>query len=140
MASGHYARLERGGGAAAAAGEEGAARLQLTPDAVKDQTYFLAHLTPAQLSRALFPLGHLTKPEVRALAAGAALPNSARKDSQGICFLGHVKFGEFVRQHLGEWPGPIMEAESGAVLGYHRGFWFHTVGQRKGILLSGGPW
>jgi tRNA-5-taurinomethyluridine 2-sulfurtransferase len=51
-----------------------------------------------------------------------------------------VKFSEFVREHLGEWPGPIIEEESGAVLGYHQGFWFHTVGQRKGVHLSGGPW
>ncbi|PRW20746.1 tRNA-specific 2-thiouridylase [Chlorella sorokiniana] len=167
VASGHYARLERGpvagiaaapAGAAGQAGEAAAqlpplaqqqqqceeqqqdVRLALTPDAVKDQTYFLAHLSQRQLARTLFPLGHLTKPQVRALAEAADLPNKARKDSQGICFLGKVKFSEFVREHLGEWPGPIVEEESDEVVGYHRGFWFHTVGQRKGIPLSGGPW
>lgn len=161
VASGHYARLERAAPAAAAAGQQtaarpagaeagregeeeeqqgGEARLALTPDAVKDQTYFLAHLSQRQLARTLFPLGHLTKPQVRALAAAADLPNKARKDSQGICFLGKVKFSEFIREHLGEWPGPIVEEESDEVLGYHRGFWFHTVGQRKGVPLHGGPW
>ncbi|KAI7843379.1 hypothetical protein COHA_002977 [Chlorella ohadii] len=168
VASGHYARLERSptpgpaeaAAAAEAAGERGPqpaplaqqqqqqqhggeqqdVRLALTPDAVKDQTYFLAHLSQRQLARTLFPLGHLTKPQVRALAEAADLPNKARKDSQGICFLGKVKFSEFVREHLGEWPGPIVEEETEEVVGYHRGFWFHTVGQRKGIPLSGGPW
>ncbi|KAL4433737.1 hypothetical protein ABPG75_000178 [Micractinium tetrahymenae] len=120
--------------------EEEEVRLALTPDAVKDQTYFLAHLSQRQLARTLFPLGHLTKPQVRALAAAADLPNKGRKDSQGICFLGKVRFSEFIREHLGEWPGPIIEEESDEVLGYHRGFWFHTVGQRKGVPLSGGPW
>lgn len=66
------------------------ARLALTPDAVKDQTYFLAHLSPAQLARTMFPLGALTKPQVRKLAAAADLANKDRKDSQGICFLGKV--------------------------------------------------
>jgi tRNA (5-methylaminomethyl-2-thiouridylate)-methyltransferase len=127
VASGHYARMDRG-------------RLALTPDAVKDQTYFLAHLAPSQLERTLFPLGALTKTQVRALAAAAALPNQDRKDSQGICFLGKVRFSEFIKEHLGEWPGPIIKEESDEVLGYHRGFWFHTVGQRKGVHLSGGPW
>mmetsp|Transcript_35612 Transcript_35612/g.79155 ORF Transcript_35612/g.79155 Transcript_35612/m.79155 type:complete len:597 (+) Transcript_35612:87-1877(+) len=116
------------------------ALLCLTPDAVKDQTYFLAHLSQAQLSRVMFPLGGLTKPQVRKLAAAADLANKNRKDSQGICFLGKVKFGEFVKEHLGEWPGLIVEAESGAVLGQHQGYWFYTVGQRGGIKLPGGPW
>ena len=150
VASGHYARIDRvpapaGDEAAAHVGGGGAApaviaRLALTPDAVKDQTYFLAHLTQAQLARVAFPLGGLTKPQVRALAAAAALPNHSRKDSQGICFLGRVRFSEFVKEHLGEWAGPIVEEESAEVIGYHKGFWFHTVGQRKGVPLSGGPW
>ena len=132
VASGHYARIAKTA--------DGEPRLALTPDAIKDQTYFLAHLSPFQLSKTLFPLGALTKPQVRALAVAAALPNQDRKDSQGICFLGKVRFSEFIKEHLGEWPGPMIEEESGEVLGYHRGFWFHTVGQRKGIHLSGGPW
>ena len=77
---------------------------------------------------------------MRAIAQAANLPNQARRDSQGICFLGKVKFSEFVEQHLGQWPGCIIEQETGEVIGYHQGFWFHTVGQRKGIPLNGGPW
>lgn len=133
IASGHYARIERDA-------PDGESRLALTPDPIKDQTYFLAHLTPKQLSKTLFPLGNLTKMQVRELAAAAALPNQARKDSQGICFLGKVRFSEFIKEHLGEWPGAIVEEETDRVIGYHRGFWFHTVGQRRGIQLSGGPW
>ncbi|KAF6260585.1 tRNA-specific 2-thiouridylase [Scenedesmus sp. NREL 46B-D3] len=114
--------------------------LRLTPDAVKDQTYFLANLSASQLARCMFPLGPFTKPQVRALAAAAGLATSGRKDSQGICFLGKVKFGEFVGQHLGQWPGPLVEEDSGQVVGVHDGYWFYTVGQRGGIKLPGGPW
>jgi tRNA (5-methylaminomethyl-2-thiouridylate)-methyltransferase len=133
IASGHYARIDR-------SSTLSEPRLALTPDAIKDQTYFLAHLAPSQLANTLFPLGSLTKPQVRSLAVAAALPNQDRKDSQGICFLGKVRFSEFIKEHLGEWPGPIIEEETQQVLGYHKGFWFHTVGQRKGIPLHGGPW
>ena len=166
VASGHYARLARapvigGGGGGGGGGAQSSpqrqrqeqhqdleqhheqrrrVRLELTPDAVKDQTYFLAQLSPQQLARAMFPLGPLDKPRVRALAAAAGLANSGRKDSQGICFLGKVKFGEFVREHLGTWRGPLVEAETGSVLGAHDGYWFYTVGQRGGIRLPGGPW
>ncbi|WIA12264.1 hypothetical protein OEZ85_012328 [Tetradesmus obliquus] len=114
--------------------------LRLTPDAVKDQTYFLANLSAGQLARCMFPLGPFTKPQVRALATAAGLATSGRKDSQGICFLGKVKFGEFVGQHLGQWPGPLVEEDSGQVVGVHKGYWFYTVGQRGGIKLPGGPW
>jgi tRNA-5-taurinomethyluridine 2-sulfurtransferase len=72
-------------------------RLRLTPDSWKDQTYFLANLSQQQLQSVLFPLGHLTKKKVRELAAAAHLPTMARKDSQGICFLGKVKFNEFIK-------------------------------------------
>lgn len=112
----------------------------MTPDTVKDQTYFLAHLSPKQLSKTMFPLGPLTKPMVRQLASLADLANKERKDSQGICFLGKVKFTEFVKEHLGEWQGLIVEHETGKVLGMHQGYWFYTVGQRSGIKLGGGPW
>ena len=78
--------------------------------------------------------------EVRQWAAQLQLPNQARRDSQGICFLGKVRFSEFVREHLGTWPGPIVEEETGDIVGHHDGFWFYTLGQRKGIFLSGGPW
>ncbi len=78
--------------------------------------------------------------EVRQLAAAAALPNQARRDSQGICFLGKVRFSEFIREHLGTWHGAFLEEETNEIVGYHEGFWFYTLGQRKGIPLSGGPW
>ncbi len=84
--------------------------------------------------------GMMMQAQVRQLAAAADLPNKARRDSQGICFLGKLKYDEFVREHLGEWPGPLIDDDSGEVVGYHKGFWFHTVGQRRGIPLSGGPW
>ena len=136
IASGHYARIQRRGDEK----NDETKRMVLTPDAVKDQTYFLANLKPEQLDKAMFPLGCFTKPEVRELALCADLPNTSRKDSQGICFLGKVKFDEFIREHIGEWPGPLVEEESNTVVGYHAGYWFYTVGQRKGIHLSGGPW
>lgn len=68
------------------------------------------------------------------------MPNAFRRDSQGICFLGKINYNDFIRRHLGEKPGPIVELETGRKLGEHRGFWFHTIGQRKGLGLSGGPW
>ena len=88
----------------------------------------------------MFPIGHLLKTEVRDIATEAALPSARRHDSQGICFLGKVNYNDFIRRYLGERPGPIVELESGRVLGQHHGYWFHTLGQRKGLNLSGGPW
>ncbi|MDE6135430.1 MAG: tRNA-specific 2-thiouridylase, partial [Muribaculaceae bacterium] len=109
-------------------------------DPVKDQTDFLARISGQQLSHLIFPIGSLPKAEVRRIAAESHLPNAFRKDSQGICFLGKINYNDFIRRHLGEQPGPIVEIETGKVLGQHRGFWFHTIGQRKGLGLSGGPW
>ncbi|MGB4833709.1 MAG: tRNA 2-thiouridine(34) synthase MnmA [Candidatus Moraniibacteriota bacterium] len=114
--------------------------LKRSIDPVKDQTYFLSQLSKLQLSRALFPIGQYTKPEVRALAERFALPNAKRRDSQGICFLGKIPFDEFLRHHLGIKKGPLVEFETGKVLGEHSGFWYFTIGQREGIGLSGGPW
>jgi tRNA U34 2-thiouridine synthase MnmA/TrmU len=114
--------------------------LKRSPDPVKDQTYFLSSLNQEQLHRLWFPIGHLTKREVRKLAVEFELPNKDRKDSQGICFLGKIKYPEFIRFHLGEKTGDIIELETGRKLASHRGYWFHTVGQRKGLGLSGGPW
>ncbi|KAJ0021651.1 hypothetical protein Pint_31083 [Pistacia integerrima] len=107
---------------------------------VKDQTYFLSHLSQAQLKRLIFPLGLIPKDEVRKLATRFDLPNKDRKDSQGICFLGKIKFSEFVARHIGEMEGVMLEAETGDFLGKHRGFWFYTIGQRQGLRLPGGPW
>lgn len=131
VASGHYARRQRSGSRF---------RLARSPDPVKDQTYFLALLSQDQLARSEFPLGRLTKAQVRALAEEYRLPSRSRPDSQGICFLGKIPFGGFVRHHLGEKPGEIREARTGRRLGEHRGYWFHTIGQRRGLGLSGGPW
>jgi tRNA-specific 2-thiouridylase len=114
--------------------------LKKAKDPVKDQTYFLSRLSQKQLSRALFPIGHLLKSEVRELAVKFDLPTKSRKDSQGICFLGKIKFSDFIKHHLKDRIGDLVEYETGAVIGKHEGFWYYTVGQRKGIGLSGGPW
>jgi len=82
----------------------------------------------------------MTKPEVRQLAHAYDLPNKDRKDSQGICFLGKIKFTDFVRHHMGTKKGLLIEYETGRKVGEHEGVWFYTVGQRSGIGLSGGPW
>lgn len=131
IASGHYAQIEE---------QNGIYYLKKSPDQVKDQTYFLGHLSQKQLARIMFPIGHLTKVEVRALAAKLNLPNRNRKDSQGICFLGKLKFNEFVEHYLGTKPGDLIEYETGAKIGEHKGYFYHTIGQRKGIGLAGGPW
>ncbi len=141
VASGHYARIRRRS-TRALAGATPASRCELLKgvDPAKDQTYFLYRLDQQQLSRCLFPLGQHHKSEVRRLARRFALPNQDRRDSQGICFLGKIRYDDFVRSYLGERPGDIREAGSGRRLGTHRGYWFHTVGQRRGLGLSGGPW
>lgn len=131
VATGHYARIEE---------RDGLYRLLRAPDPVKDQSYFLSHLSQGQLSRALFPIGESYKREVRRLARGFALPNMERKDSQGICFLGKIRYPEFIRHYLGERRGEIIERETGRLLGEHRGYWFHTIGQRQGLGLGNGPW
>lgn len=130
VATGHYAVRVEG-----AQGPE----LHRSPDPVKDQTYFLARLTESQLRRALFPVGRLEKTEVRRLAANLELAPRDRPDSQGICFLGKVRYRDFVRAQLGERPGPIVEEESGREVGTHPGHWLFTIGQRRGLGLSGGP-
>lgn len=131
-ATGHYARTKLG--------DDGLVYLATAPDPVKDQTDFLAQISYSQLSHLTFPIGDLPKEEVRCIARDCALPNAFRRDSQGICFLGKINYNDFLRRHLGEKPGPIIEIETGRKLGEHRGFWFHTIGQRKGLGLSGGPW
>ncbi len=114
--------------------------LSTAADHVKDQTYFLGQISLAQLSKLVFPIGDLPKRDVRAIAEAAKLPSATRKDSQGICFLGKINYNDFIRRYLGIKIGPIIEKETGKRVGYHHGFWFHTIGQRKGLGLSGGPW
>ena len=109
-------------------------------DPVKDQTDFLAQIDYLQVSKLMFPIGGLMKQEVREIANRAGLPSAKRKDSQGICFLGKINYNDFVRRFLGEKEGAIVELETGKKVGTHRGYWFHTIGQRKGLGLSGGPW
>jgi len=131
VASGHYAQVMES--------SEGY-KLVKAKDSFKDQTYFLAHLNQAQMSRVLFPIGDLLKKEVRELAATWELANKNRKDSQGICFLGSIDFEEFIRFHVGDTPGDLVAFETGKIIGTHKGFWYYTIGQRKGIGLSHGPW
>lgn len=134
VASGHYANILEN------PGQAGQVCLQIAPDLIKDQTYFLAYLTQAQLAQIIFPIGTYNKSQVRVFAQEFNLANKDRKDSQGICFLGKLKFPEFVKYHLGEKLGDIIEFETGQKLGQHKGYWFHTIGQRQGLGLSGGPW
>ena len=109
-------------------------------DKVKDQTDFLANMKPKQISKALFPIGKYSKNEVRLIADKYKLAPSHRKDSQGLCFLGKINYNDFITKYLGKYPGKIVEFETGKILGSHNGYWFHTIGQRKGLGLSGGPW
>ena len=114
--------------------------LSTAVDPIKDQTDFLARISYNQLKHLMFPIGDLPKQRVREIAVETRMPNAYRKDSQGICFLGKINYNDFIRRHLGEKTGPIIEIETGRKLGEHHGYWFHTIGQRKGLGLSGGPW
>ena len=130
-ATGHYADIVE---------RDGRYWLATAADPVKDQTDFLAQISQEQLAHLMFPLGRLPKQEVRRMALAAGLPNATRKDSQGICFLGKIDYADFIERHLGTRPGPVIEIETGRKIGEHRGFWFYTIGQRKGLGLGGGPW
>ena len=132
IATGHYAQTERD--------EKGRKWLTTSPDPVKDQTDFLAQISGWQLEKAIFPIGHYVKDEVRQIAEREHLASARRKDSQGICFLGKIDYTEYVRRFLGEQPGDVVELETGRLIGRHRGHWFYTIGQRKGLGLGGGPW
>lgn len=131
VATGHYASIRE---------IDGKYYLATAADPVKDQTDFLAQISYEQLSHLVFPLGDIPKSDVRKMAMDANLPNASRKDSQGICFLGKINYNDFIRRHLGKRPGPVIEIETGKKIGEHQGYWFHTIGQRKGLGLSGGPW
>ncbi|HZW38377.1 MAG TPA: tRNA 2-thiouridine(34) synthase MnmA [Ignavibacteriaceae bacterium] len=131
VASGHYAKVLQ---------QRNIFTLWRTPDPIKDQTYFLAYLTQKQLARAFFPIGTFNKAQVREYAKKYDLPNQTRKDSQGICFLGKVKFHDFIKHHLGEIKGDIVDIDRNVKVGEHPGFYYFTIGQRSGLGLSGGPW
>lgn len=118
---------------------DGKTWLATAKDPIKDQTDFLAQIDYLQVSKLWFPLGSYMKQQIREIATQAKLPSAQRKDSQGICFLGKINYNDFIRRFLGEKTGTIVELETGKEIGTHRGFWFHTIGQRKGLGLGGGP-
>ncbi len=127
VATGHYARLERCGGRPV---------LSEAADKNKDQSYFLCAIESSHLSRALFPLGNYTKSEVREIARKLGLPTADKKDSQGLCFVGKVNFGYFLREYLPRHEGPVVNSQ-GKVLGKHDGVVFYTIGQRHGLGIGG---
>lgn len=129
--TGHYASTEI---------INGKTWLATAKDPVKDQTDFLAQINYLQVSKLMFPLGKYMKHEIREIAERAKLPSAFRKDSQGICFLGKINYNQFIKRFLGEKEGDVIELETGKKIGKHKGFWFHTIGQRKGLGLGGGPW
>ncbi|WP_446774875.1 tRNA 2-thiouridine(34) synthase MnmA [Macellibacteroides fermentans] len=130
-ATGHYATTTE---------LNGKVYLSTAKDKFKDQTDFLAQVDYLQISKLMFPIGNLLKSEVRYIAEKQGLPSAKRKDSQGICFLGKINYNDFIERYLGKRTGKIIELETGKILGKHNGYWFHTIGQRKGLGLSGGPW
>ena len=127
IATGHYAGV---------AESDGLYRLIKARDRNKDQTYFLHALGQHELSCTLFPLGNLTKTAVRAIARQAGLPNHARKDSTGICFIGERNFRQFVARYLAAQPGSMMTVD-GEIKGRHDGLMFYTIGQRHGLGVGG---
>jgi tRNA-uridine 2-sulfurtransferase len=127
VASGHYADSKQ---------DAAGAHLLRAVDADKDQTYFLCRLTQEQLRPALFPLGDLLKTDVRRIALELGLPNHARKDSTGICFIGERRFAEFLARYLQAPEGDICTPE-GQVIGRHCGLMFYTLGQRQGLGIGG---
>jgi tRNA-uridine 2-sulfurtransferase len=127
IATGHYARLRR---------PTGATELRKAADAAKDQTYFLHRLTQAQLAPVLFPLGDMTKRDVRAIARREAIPTYGKRDSTGICFIGERPFRDFLARYLPRVPGPIV-TPAGATVGRHDGLAYYTIGQRQGLGVGG---
>lgn len=135
VATGHYARVIE---------EDGQYRLLRGVDSNKDQTYFLNALSQEQLSKAMFPIGHLPKPEVRRLAEEAGLYTAKKKDSTGVCFIGERNFKEFLGQYLPAQSGDMVDIVTGEVKGRHDGLMYYTLGQRQGLGIggsgSGEPW
>jgi len=127
IATGHYARVEE---------RDGRFVLLKGLDPGKDQSYFLHRLTQAQLARTMFPVGHLLKSDVRRLAREAGLPNHAKRDSTGICFIGERPFREFLSRYLPKEPGP-MATPAGERVGEHQGLMYYTIGQRQGLGIGG---
>lgn len=127
VATGHYAQRRRAA--------DGSAELWEGADSNKDQSYFLCLMNQAQLADARFPVGDLAKSEVRRRAAEWGLPVAAKKDSQGICFIGQIRMSDFLRAYLPDQPGDIVDP-TGRVLGQHQGLHLFTLGQRRGIGVA----
>jgi tRNA-specific 2-thiouridylase len=127
IATGHYVRRDE-------SGERTALLKGLDPD--KDQSYFLHQVGHRELSRSLFPVGDLAKPEVRKIAEQAGLTTARKKDSTGICFIGERRFKDFLQQYLPAQPG-VIEDINGQALGEHQGLMYHTIGQRQGLGIGG---
>ena len=125
IATGHYARVQDG-------------KLLQAVDENKDQTYFLYRVTSEALKKTLFPLGEYKKPEVRQMAEARGLYTAAKKDSQGICFVGQIGIREFLSQYVEQKAGAIIDKQTGKVLGQHDGAIFYTIGQRHGLDVGGG--
>ncbi len=130
IVTGHYARVMR---------EKGSVSVYTGVDQNKDQSYFLSRMTRDQFEHALFPIGDMTKQDVRLYASKHNLPTAEKKDSQGLCFIGHINIKEFLSKRIIPHKGNIIN-EEGVVLGVHDGAEFFTIGQREGIGLSGGPY
>jgi tRNA-specific 2-thiouridylase len=132
IATGHYAGVDE---------RDGLHRLLRAADAGKDQSYFLHRLNQTQLSRTVFPLASWQKSDVRALARRLGLPNHAKRDSTGICFIGERPFREFLNRYLPTQPGDMLTPE-GRKVGRHMGLTFYTIGQRQGLGIGGAglPW
>lgn len=128
LATGHYARLDKAA--------DGRVTLLRAKDLNKDQTYFLAGLTQAQLKNAMFPVGDMLKPELRRIAEEAQLPNAKKKDSTGICFIGERNFKKFLMEYLPAQPGDAV-TQDGRIVGRHDGLMFYTLGQRRGLGIGG---
>ena len=124
IATGHYARVKDG-------------KLLRAVDENKDQTYFLYRISDEALAHTIFPIGEMTKPEVKKLADEKGLHNAYKKESMGVCFVGDVGMKDFLKEYIDVKPGEIREAESDKVLGYHEGAVFYTIGQRHGLYLDG---
>ncbi len=128
IATGHYARVEE---------KDGLFYLKKAVDTNKDQTYFLNQLNQYQLSQVVFPIGHLTKPELRKLAEEYNLSTSHKKDSTGICFIGERNFKNFLQGYLPAKSGKILDYKTKELLGQHDGLMYYTLGQRKGLGIGG---
>lgn len=125
IATGHYARVKDG-------------KLLAGKDTNKDQSYFLYRVSQEALSKTLMPIGELTKPQVRTAAKKLKLVTADKPDSQGICFVGEVGIGDFIREFIKTRPGPIVDAKTKQELGQHEGALLYTIGQRHGLGLGGG--